>query len=124
VRRKFEIGEVIAERQMTYVANDGSSTAVSVHVGKPIPDPSAEHGDWFCPYKISGLGDSEVRAIFGVDSMQALLLAIHTIPAELAAHIRNQGGRFQSYGHDDASFILSCRVVLKYSGDVFESTEG
>jgi hypothetical protein len=79
VKRKFELGEVIAERRMTYLANDGNHHEVLVRVGKPLLDPGAEQEHWLCHYQISGLGNNVVKAIFGVDSMQALLLGIHTI---------------------------------------------
>ena len=38
------------------------------------------------------------RAIFGVDTMQALILALHTLPSEVRALAREEGGHFEDDG--------------------------
>jgi hypothetical protein len=116
--REFEIVDVIAERRLTYEA-PGRSRPVVVRIGRPILDPAAPHETWVCPFQIQGLDSDRVMGIFGVDAMQALLLAIHTIPAELAVYLRDGGGRFVHLGDTDASFISSCRGALENAGDAF-----
>ena len=108
---------------MTYVAEDGTGHEVVVRIGRPISDSITGVEHWMCPFQITGVGDDGVKGIFGIDAMQALLLGIHTIPAELAAHIRNRGGRFQHHGEDDVSFVFPCRTVLKYSDALFPPTD-
>ena len=108
---------------MTYLAEDGSVRDLVVRMGRPVLDLIADVEHWMCPFQITGLGDDAVMGIFGTDAMQALLLGIHTIPAVLAAHIRDRGGRFQHYGEDDVSFVFGCRMVLKYSDSMFPPTD-
>ncbi|WP_407663045.1 DUF6968 family protein [Micromonospora radicis] len=55
-----------------------------VRFGRPHPDPLSTSGDWGCPFQIDGLGDDSVQEAFGVDSLQALLLAIWSVRLELA----------------------------------------
>jgi hypothetical protein len=56
--------------------------ALRVMVGKPEPiEP-----DWFCPIRF---GDSKERRIFGVDSWQALILALKYVEANLRYRTRN-----------------------------------
>jgi hypothetical protein len=116
--RRFELGDVIAERRLTFKADAGWSREVDVRIGRPIPDPSQPGGGWVCTYQILGLGHDRVMGIFGADSVQALLLAVHTIPAELAAFMRDPGGRFLHHGHVDATFLAACRVTLENAGGV------
>ncbi|MZD05798.1 hypothetical protein GTW43_11975 [Streptomyces sp. SID5785] len=79
-----ELGQVIARRELTSTAADGSTHPVVLEVGMPVQVP-AEGGDWYCPCRISGRAGSveRVTAIWGVDSWQALLLALSLFPAEL-----------------------------------------
>lgn len=123
MKKEFEIGEVIADRRMTYVEDNGNSRDVLVRIGRPVPDLIDDVEQWVCPFQIMGIGDGAVKGIFGIDAMQALLLGIHSIPAELAAHVLYQGGRFQRYGEDDTSFVFGCRTVLTYSDEMFPATE-
>ena len=111
--RTFELGEVIADRRLTFQADAGWSRDVDVRIGRPIPDPLEADRAWMCPYQIVGLGRDRVVGIFGVDSVQALLLAVHTIPAELAAFMRDPGGRFLHLDHLDAGFLAGCRIALE-----------
>lgn len=80
----MELGEIVAERQIEGVAPDGSHFEVVIRFGAPRPDPLSTNGDWECPHQIVGLGDDEVSAAFGVDSLQALLLSIHAVRIKLA----------------------------------------
>jgi hypothetical protein len=80
----YELTDVLAERRLEAIGADGSRTAVTLSIGRPFPDP-LPGGDWCCCFRVSGLGDGGVRAAFGVDSLQALLLAIYRIQLELAA---------------------------------------
>jgi hypothetical protein len=119
MRREFELGDVIAERRLVFEATAGWTQDISVKIGRPVLDSLAPHETWVCPFQVQGLGRGRVMGIFGVDAMQALLLAIHTIPAELACYIRDPGGRFLYLGGTDASFVSSCRTVVENTGDAF-----
>ena len=119
MQRVFELGEIIAERSLVFEASEGWTRDVSVSIGRPVLDPTAPHETWVCPFQIQGLGTGRAMGIFGADAMQALLLAIHTIPAELATYVQEPGGRFLYLGHVDTSFVAACRTVLECAGDAF-----
>jgi len=117
--RTFKLGDVIAESYLTYAPSQGAPQAVTVRIGRPVPDVSAPHETWLCPYQVEGIGDGRTLAMFGVDAMQALILTIHTIPAELGWFIRHSGGQFLKFGEPDSSFIDACRSAIGHSGDLF-----
>lgn len=65
-----KIDTVVARR--TFEATDGRE--VEIILGAPQPFPDGQ--DYFCPFQINGLGDSTVRYAGGIDSYQALVLAL------------------------------------------------
>lgn len=80
----MELGDIVAERQIEGVAPDGSRLEVVIRFGAPRPDPLSSNGDWVCPHQIVGVGDEEVSAAYGVDSLQALLLSVYAVRVKLA----------------------------------------
>ena len=78
---KVELGEVIAKRRLRVTGRPDLD--VWVVVGKPRPLPDGPDGDCYCPYQVTGIGDEKVRYAVGIDSIQALELAIHILPTEL-----------------------------------------
>src|SRR5262249_42033787 len=100
--RELELGDVIAERRLTFQPREGAAQDVIVRIGRPMPDTSAPHEKWVCPFQIEGIGNGNTRGLYGVDAMQALLLAIHTIPVELSVWIRDLDGQFLDLGERDA----------------------
>jgi hypothetical protein len=117
--REFQLGEVIAERRTVFEAATVSRSDVTIRIGRPILHIEPPRESWVCPIQIHGVGDGRVMGIFGVDTMQALLLAVHTIPAILGYYVREVGGRFLHHDRVDNSFVSSCRTVLEHSGDTF-----
>jgi len=100
----------IATRTLRFQRGDGSEVEVGVTLGTPVPDPRDPARTWACPSEINGPVEHVIRAIYGVDSMQALILAIHTLPAELQALARKEGGRFLD--EDDLRIDDACRANL------------
>lgn len=121
--RLFDLGEVIAERRFVFEAEDGSTRDVGVRLGRPVRDGEAEDDPWMCPFQIDGLGSGGVKGIFGVDALQALTLAMHTIPVELACSMRNKRGRLLSFGEPDTTFLSGCRTAIECAGDAFPPKE-
>ncbi len=80
--KTYELGEVVAERQVEAVTEDGARTPVVLRIGKPRQDP-LPGGDWLCARQIVGLGDETVEASFGVDSLQAFLLGVYGLRLRL-----------------------------------------
>ncbi|MGI5214083.1 DUF6968 family protein [Plantactinospora sp. CA-290183] len=96
----YELGEVVAERLVDAVAEDGSRTPVVLKIGKPLPDP-LPGGDWYCPRQVLGLGDEAVQASFGVDSLQALLLCVYGLRLTLAERADAASVRLDWLGQPD-----------------------
>ena len=74
---KKKLGEVIAERELSYNSENGKQSFI-IKLGKPRPDLRAG-GDWECPIQIG----EEVKLAFGVDSYQALSMALQLLSIEL-----------------------------------------
>ena len=72
-----ELGEVIAERVLDYNSQTGMQSLI-VKLGKPRPD-SKPGGDWECPIQIG----EKIKLAFGIDSFQALSMALQLISIEL-----------------------------------------
>lgn len=76
-----ELGPVIAERQLRVL--ERPDLEVCVRLGAPRPFPDDPLSNYYCPYQVIGVGDAKVRYAGGVDSLQALELALHLLPTEL-----------------------------------------
>src|SRR5262245_57947729 len=79
---KYPMTDVIASRRFALLGPNGAQD-VLLSIGKPVPFPDAPHGDWYCPWIIEGLHLSDNHYAGGVDGLQALLMAISGIRAEL-----------------------------------------
>lgn len=75
-----EIGLVIAERQLDGI-DDGKPCKVVVRLGKPFRRPDDD--SWYCPYSIKTEKSERVFFGAGLDSLQALRIAISMVGAEL-----------------------------------------
>ncbi len=80
-RPHSELGRPIARRTLTEEGVTGRKIVVSI--GLPRPDRLSKHGDWECPFLIEGVGESKVETTYGVDSLQALILAITGVRVRL-----------------------------------------
>lgn len=66
----FDPARVVATREILH-----GTEPVLISVGCPEQE-EQDPGDWFCPYRITGLPEGAVEGYaMGIDSMQALLLA-------------------------------------------------
>lgn len=73
-----KVGVVFATRELFVVGRDQK---ITVKIGKPVPFPDGSN--YYCPYQIVGLGKEKIHFGAGIDAVQALLLALHNIGAEL-----------------------------------------
>lgn len=85
-----ELGEPIAEREFVICDADGNESRAVARIGRPHPDQSEE--DWVCPYEIVVAGKRKAFRIYGVDSIQALVLALKTVDVELEVRAKQLGG--------------------------------
>jgi hypothetical protein len=81
------VGTVIAMRALRL----GKGGKVTVVVGKPKK--FRGESDYYCPYRIVGIGDEIVRHAGGVDPIQALQLAFRQIGARLSASKEAKAGK-------------------------------
>lgn len=72
-----DVGEIIATRDFTL----DKTGKVTVLIGKPQQFPGGD--DWYCPHQKLGIGSGKVKYAGGVDPVQALVLALSMLGAEL-----------------------------------------
>jgi hypothetical protein len=96
-----QLGEVVAERELEFVASDGSRQSVRVLLGKPIQE---ENGPWFCPFVIQANSFQRQFRAAGEDSMQSMLLAQKVIAIELEVLARDNKGSFTWFGDANLGF--------------------
>lgn len=77
------LDDVLAERE--YDVGEGPISSAVLRIGKPAEHPD---GDWVCAVQITGLGDDRVYEAAGVDSLQALMMALQMARTQLEAHRR------------------------------------
>ena len=82
---------LIASQSLLFARDDGASIDVAVEIYEPE---AVDDRTWACAFIIRGFEDEIVRHIFGVDSMQALVLSLHVVPSEVQALARRASGRF------------------------------
>lgn len=91
--RPVDIGEVIAERALTFESGD-QKRPVKLSIGRPVQEPDARPEDpWWCPVQINGLGPNRLHTTAGVDSLQALLLALTSLYRMLSYYAEEEGGK-------------------------------
>ncbi|MGI8553491.1 MAG: DUF6968 family protein [Dehalococcoidia bacterium] len=71
---------LVATREMEWKQADGTISSIVVTIGHPLAthDPDHGAGEWSCTFRILGLGDDQTYTAFGIDSVQALYLALKT----------------------------------------------
>lgn len=76
-----EIDIVVASREFEFRLEDGRTERYSVRVG--IPYERDDGFDWCCPYELGTASSRRLRCAFGIDSIQALELAMKIIKVEI-----------------------------------------
>lgn len=92
--------EIVCQRMLDAVGSEGEELAIQVSIFQPLKD-EVEGGDWSCTYEISGAGATLSHAMYGVDSMQALLLALKTVRGHLESLGRSKGWRISWLGMEN-----------------------
>ena len=107
--KTVKLGQILASRTVRFQPATGDAVDVAVSLGMPVSDDDGR--DWLCPFQIIGIRDEPVRAAFGVDAMQALVLALHVLPTELRAIAREESGSFPN-GDEDMGLTRACGMHL------------
>lgn len=88
-----------------YIATNpaGQSVPVVLSLHLPEPDPLSEQSDYRCKVEIQGI--SFEKYAYGVDSLQALCLAVETLRLTISS-LQSDGWSFYFPQHLDARFDL------------------
>jgi hypothetical protein len=79
---------IIAERNLRTNTSSNSSETIQVRLFAPIEN----NQDWSCNYEILWPSGKRTQKIHGIDSMQALVLAMHMIGSDLYASKYHENG--------------------------------
>ena len=82
---------LIAQRELEYITDDGAAVTVPVSLFSPEKNDS----DWGCKYTIGWPNGVESRIAYGIDSVQALVLAIQSIGHSLYSSDYHKTGRLK-----------------------------
>lgn len=105
------IGDVIAERQFVLTRPSGRKTRIRVRFGKPIRGKGASRsGPWWCPVEVKGAGLDSFRPVAGIDSLQALILALELASNVLPDEVERAGFRIEWLG--DSERLVLARHAL------------
>lgn len=81
---KEEIKDILAQRTLTFKRHDGQVFACEIILGK-IQEAS-DGLSFFCPTQILGYGIENIMNIHGIDSYQALTLAIESTYLKICSY--------------------------------------
>jgi len=101
--RNIPFVERIAERALVLQRVDGTTTDVTLEIGLPVPAPQYQIPS-ACPFRLIGLAKEEKLYVVGVDSAQALQLALRGMAAWLDVTAASHGGKFVLSGGTDHGF--------------------
>lgn len=96
------LGTVVAEREFVGRKASGRVVRVRVRFGQPAKRKGGTQRDpWWCPIEISGGGLNSFRAVAGIDSLQALILALDLITTVLPIEAERLGLRIEWLGETE-----------------------
>jgi len=102
---EVRLGEVIASRRLKFSRRGKSPVTVNVRIGRPRHW-SSRSTDFICPFRVTGLGKPISGALYGVDSLQALLLTLQVLPAVIGQLTRQHKGVFTWLGNRNVDLAL------------------
>jgi hypothetical protein len=86
--------EPLLERVFASIDSNGKSQSVSLKVWKPYAVPgTVDNPTWRCPFQITGLGSDTVKEIPGIDTLDALLMALRMAEARIISDSQTYGKR-------------------------------
>ena len=87
------LGEVVAERDFVLKRKGRRSAKVRVRFGKPVRARHPHPRDpWWCPIEMTGRG---LTCVAGIDSLQALVLALHFAAERLPIQAAQADGKLE-----------------------------
>jgi len=97
------MSEPIARREFEFNGRDGPVKVVA-SIGTPAVMPDDPHQEWYCPWLIEGPDKTRSSDGVGVDTMQALLLALSGMRTDLEMIARK--GKLTFLAGEDLMFEL------------------
>jgi hypothetical protein len=98
---KYQLGEVILERDFETRDNDGHVGQAKLRIGKPLLQPETSSSlHWYCPYQIVGVGSESVHGMSGIDALDALLTTLKVANALLKDYAHMDGKKITWLGED------------------------
>lgn len=95
-----DLEKVVAERQFVCQTQKGE-TGFRLEIGEPTHDVGVANGtDWRCPIRITLGADKKMVNVSGVDSLQALQLALQHARVEVEAIARRPGTTLKFLGEN------------------------
>jgi hypothetical protein len=95
---------IIAIRELQFQYAAGGSEAVRVSIGVPVP--AEEPETWWCTCTIVGTNIQKSFPTGGIDSVQALTLALASLPEILEFLSRKHEGEFHFLGEPGHCFSI------------------
>jgi hypothetical protein len=109
--RPVSVGDVIAEREFALTSSSGRKARIRIRFGKPIKGERASWRDpWWCPVEVKGAGLDSFRPVAGIDSLQALILALELASTVLPDEVEAAGFRIEWLG--DSERLVLARHAL------------
>jgi hypothetical protein len=94
----YELGEVIATRELYVIDDHGTRRTITIELGKPTRFPDST--DYYVPFKITGMGSNRVLCAAGIDAFQALQQVMPIISAKLSVLNEAADGRLRWEGDE------------------------
>lgn len=104
--RTLDLGRPIAQRSITLSGQD----EVIVTIGTPHI-PAGYPDEYWCVYRIEGLSKPRTSYAIGVDSMQALYLALMNIATDLYMSAEGREGQLSWLGGADLGFPVADSIA-------------
>jgi hypothetical protein len=92
----YELGKVFVQWELILRRGSGKESPVYIRVGQPFY--SKEHDVWQCPYEVEVDGKKNTFAVYGIDTVQALVATLKTIDVELSVRAKQIPGEFIWFG--------------------------
>ena len=99
------VGIVVAVRELDL----DDDKKIYITIGTPQEFP--EGGNFYCPYKIDGLGDGSVYYAGGVDAVQALELTLKRIGTDLYTSTEFTNDRLRHLGMRNLGFPVPSSIT-------------
>jgi hypothetical protein len=105
------VGEVIAEREFALTSPSGRNARIRIRFGKPVRGKGTSRRDpWWCPVEVRGAGLDSFHPVAGIDSLQALILALEFVSRVLPDKVEGEGLRMEWLG--DTERLVLARHAL------------